>query len=123
MSLGSDGKCVACHQSYFDATKGVCTVPTKLIDFVRIYETDTTVKECKDGYLKSSTSACAAISTASYPNCAKLNDAQNACDKCMAGYSLKTNTTTTPITITCEATAAANCSVENCQSCKNITNC
>lgn len=62
MSLDSTGKCAACYQSYLNATTGVCTAPTSLITYARLYNVDSTVKACANGYYLSSTTVCSAIS-------------------------------------------------------------
>ncbi len=61
MSRGSDGKCSACHQSYLNTETGKCVVSTKIIDFVRNYDGDGIVKDCKNGYYKSSKDTCTLI--------------------------------------------------------------
>ncbi len=124
MSVDTTGKCSLCFQSYLDSTKGLCTVPNVLVSNARSYNSDSTVKQCINGYYISSSIVCSQINSTQYPNCAQLNTSGNACAKCMSNYSLVSTTPTSGSpTITCDATAAANCAVSNCVSCNLVKGC
>ena len=117
MSMDSTGKCAACYQCFINSTTGVCTAPTALINYARLYNADSTIMGCASGYYPSTTLVCTAISSSAYPNCAFLNSSNNACAICVANYSLVATTANAVTTYSCATTAPANCAVSNCISC------